>query len=93
MTSMHRDEGRTEGRYDKEFMCYLCCEKFYNKSGVRTHFSHAHNMSLDVQEIANDSWPHFIHAIYDDDDESNVVVDYGDVNPWTETLNDKKTKV
>ena len=48
MTSMHRDEGRTEGRYDKEFICYLCCEKFYNKSGVRTHYSHAHNMSLDV---------------------------------------------
>ena len=93
MTSMHHDEGQTEGRYDKEFMCYLCCEKFYNKSGVRTHYLHAHNMSLDVREIANDGWPHFIHAIYDDDDELNVVVDYGDVNPWTETLNDKKTKV
>ena len=50
-------------------------------------------MSLDVREIANDGWPHFIHAIYDDNDESNVVLDYGDVNPWTETLNDKKTKV
>ena len=48
MTSMHHNEGRTEGRYDKEFMCYLCCEKFYNKSGVRTHYLHAHNMSLDV---------------------------------------------
>ena len=90
MTSMHCDEGWTKGRYDKEFMCYLCCKKFYNKSGVRTHYLHAHNMSLDVLEIANDGWPHIIHAIYD---ESNVVVDYGDVNPWTEILNDKKTKV
>ena len=93
MTSMHHDKGQTEGRCDKEFMCYLIWEKFYNKSGVRTHYLHAHDMSLDVQEIANDGWPHFMHAIYDDDDESNVVVDYGDVNPWTETLNDKKTKV
>ena len=47
-TSMHHDEGQTKGRYDREFMCYLCCEKFYNKSGVRTHYLHAHDMSLDV---------------------------------------------
>ena len=94
---VHRDEGWTKGRDDKDFLCYLCCEKFYKKAGVRTHYLHAHNMSLKVQEIADDGWPHFIHAIYNygdkNDAESNVVVDYGDENPWTETLNDKKTKV
>ena len=87
-TSIHRDEGLTKARCEKDFLCYLCCEKFYQKAGLRMHYSHAHRMQLDVREIADDGWPHFIHAIFEDDGK-----DDGDENPWMETLNDKKTKV